>query len=149
MRQIRSKDTAPELALRRIVYQMGYRFRLHRKDLPGKPDLVFPGRKKVVFLHGCFWHQHQGCRDGRVPGTRQDYWKPKLARNQERDVLARTALKALGWDVLILWECDLSKKAPVIAAQLTRFLGAPDIRPQPLTAGPKERSRSKSNRPVA
>jgi DNA mismatch endonuclease (patch repair protein) len=123
MRQIRSKDTAPELALRRIVHRMGYRFRLHRKDLPGKPDLVFPGRKKVVFLHGCFWHQHRGCREGRLPGTRQEYWQPKLERNQERDAVSQTALKALGWDVLTLWECEVAKTPSAIAGQLRQFLG--------------------------
>jgi DNA mismatch endonuclease, patch repair protein len=123
MRQIRSKNTAPELTLRQMLYQMGYRFRLHRKDLPGKPDLVFPGRKKIVFVHGCFWHQHQGCREGRLPGTRREYWEPKLARNQERDVLAQTELQALGWDVLTLWECDLVKAPGAIAGRLRRFLG--------------------------
>ena len=124
MRRIRSKDTTPELALRRMLYRMGFRFRLHRKDLPGKPDLVFPGRKKVLFLHGCFWHQHQGCREGRVPDTRREYWEPKLARNQERDALAQKALQALGWDVLTLWECELAKAPAAIAAQLRQFLGS-------------------------
>jgi DNA mismatch endonuclease (patch repair protein) len=123
MRQIRSKDTSPELALRRLVFRMGYRFRLHRKDLPGKPDLVFSGRKKVVFLHGCFWHQHPGCREGRVPSTRREYWEPKLARNQERDAFAQAALKSLGWGVLTLWECELAKNPAAISGELRRFLG--------------------------
>ena len=77
MRQIRSKDTTPELALRRMLHRLGYRFRLHRKDLPGKPDLVFPSRRKVIFVHGCFWHQHPACREGRVPRSRLEYWEPK------------------------------------------------------------------------
>ena len=138
MRRIRSKDTAPEVALRRMVHGMGYRFRLHRKDLPGKPDLVFPGRKKVIFLHGCFWHQHKGCREGRLPGTRREYWEPKLARNQERDALAQAALNSLGWGVLTLWECELSKNSPAISAELSRFLGPP-ARLQALHSSPKQR----------
>ena len=125
MRQIRSNDTGPELTLRRLIHGMGYRFRLHRKELPGTPDLVFPGRKKVVFLHGCFWHQHAGCREGRVPGTRREYWEPKLARNQERDALAQAKLKSLGWGVLTLWECELSKNADGIMKQIGQFLGPP------------------------
>jgi DNA mismatch endonuclease (patch repair protein) len=125
MRQIRSKDTRPELALRRLVHGMGYRFRLHRKDLPGRPDLVFSGRKKVVFLHGCFWHQHKGCREGRLPSTRREYWEPKLARNQERDAMAHAALKSLGWGVLTLWECELARNPAAISGELRRFLGAP------------------------
>lgn len=123
MRQIRSKDTAPELALRSLVHRLGYRFRLHRKDLPGKPDLVFPARKKVIFLHGCFWHQHKECREGRLPGTRHEYWEPKLARNQERDAVSQAALKSLGWEVLTLWECQLAKDPASISQKITRFLG--------------------------
>src|SRR5271163_4386487 len=109
MRKIRSKNTAPELILRSLVHRLGYRFRLHRKDLPGKPDLVFPARRKVIFVHGCFWHQHPGCREGRVPGSRRDYWEPKLLRNQQRDATAKTALEERGWDVLTVWECELDK----------------------------------------
>jgi DNA mismatch endonuclease, patch repair protein len=123
MRQIRSKDTGPEMVLRSLVHRLGYRFRLHRKDLPGKPDLVFPGRRKVIFLHGCFWHQHSGCREGRVPGTRREYWEPKLARNRERDAAALTALKSQGWSVFTVWECELAKDPKAAAQRLARFLG--------------------------
>jgi DNA mismatch endonuclease (patch repair protein) len=123
MRQIRSKNTAPELVLRSLVHGLGYRFRLHRKDLPGKPDLVFPGRKKVIFLHGCFWHQHKECREGRMPGTRPEYWVPKLARNRERDAASQVALRSLGWDVLTLWECELAKQPTDISQKLMDFLG--------------------------
>src|ERR1700685_370539 len=123
MRQIRSKDTAPEKALRSLVHRLGYRFRLHRKDLPGKPDLVFLVRRKVIFLHGCFWHQHKGCGEGRLPGTRREYWEPKLARNQERDALSQAALKSLGWGVLTLWECELALGPAVISRAVRRFLG--------------------------
>jgi DNA mismatch endonuclease, patch repair protein len=130
MRQIRSKDTAPELAIRRIAHGMGYRYRLHRKDLPGKPDLTFPGRKKVVFLHGCFWHQHQGCREGRLPRTHAEYWGPKLAHNCERDALAVSKLKALGWDVLTLWECEVEKDPTSVSRRLRQFLGeSASVRP--------------------
>ncbi len=111
MRQIRSKDTKPELAVRRLVHRLGYRFRLHRRDLPGSPDLVFPGRRKVIFVHGCFWHQHPnpGCRDARAPRSNGDYWKPKLARTAVRDAEAEQELRTLGWDVLTIWECELNR----------------------------------------
>lgn len=125
MRKIRSKDTSPELMLRKLVHGLGYRFRLHRRDLPGKPDLAFPSRKKVIFLHGCFWHQHRACREGRLPGTRKEYWEPKLARNQERDVRAEAELKASGWDVLTLWECEVEKDLKAVVPRLKRFLEAP------------------------
>jgi len=125
MRQIRSEDTTPELTLRRMVHGLGYRFRLHRKDLPGKPDLVFPGRKKVIFLHGCFWHQHKGCTEGRMPETRREYWVPKLLRNQERDMASRAGLELKGWGVLTLWECELEKKPKAVSGEVRRFLGPP------------------------
>jgi DNA mismatch endonuclease, patch repair protein len=107
-----------------LVHRLGYRFRLHRKDLPGKPDLVFPGRRKVIFLHGCFWHQHSGCREGRVPGTRRKYWEPKLARNRERDAAALTALESQGWSVFTVWECELAKDPKAATQRLARFLGS-------------------------
>lgn len=111
MRAIKSKDTAPELTVRRLAHAMGYRFRLHRKDLPGKPDLVFPKRRKVIFVHGCFWHQHslERCLDGRRPKSNTGYWDAKLARNVARDAHNQITLEALGWDVLVLWECETAK----------------------------------------
>ncbi len=124
MRRIRSKDTNPELALRSLIYRLGYRFRLHRKDLPGRPDIVFPGRKKVIFAHGCFWHQHPGCREGRMPDSHIEYWGPKLKRNQIRDAENQTRLEERGWDVLVVWECGL-KDRKVLAKTLRRFLGRP------------------------
>src|SRR5947207_15294504 len=117
MARIRSKDTSPELVLRKLIHGLGYRFRLHRKDLPGKPDLVFPARGKVIFVHGCFWHQHPGCREGRVPGSRIEYWGPKLAKNQARDAKNLSQLEEMGWDVLTVWECSLRE-----SRQLTRTL---------------------------
>ena len=122
MRRICSKGMLPELAVRSIVHQMGFRFRLHRKDLPGKPDLVFVSRRKVIFVHGCFWHQHPACREGRVPGTRLDYWAPKLARNQERDAAAQSALSEQGWRFLVVWECELKDRTAALRT-VKRFLG--------------------------
>lgn len=121
MRRIRSKDTAPELLVRRLVWSLGYRYRLHRKDLPGKPDLVFGTRKKVIFVHGCFWHQHPaGCSDSRLPKSRLGYWLPKLQRNCERDAKAVAALEAAGWQVLIIWDCET--KARGLAERVEGFL---------------------------
>ena len=106
MRAIRSKDMKPELCVRRTAHAMGYRFRLHRRDLPGKPDLVFPGRHKAIFVNGCFWHQHAGCQDGRVPQSNPSYWGPKLSRNKERDTEHLMRLTADGWGTLVIWECE-------------------------------------------
>lgn len=106
MSKIRSEDTKPEVLLRSLLHKAGYRFRLHRKDLPGKPDIVFPGLRKVIFVHGCFWHQHPGCREGRLPGSRQNYWRPKLERNTQRDEIAMRELRKEGWDVIVIWECE-------------------------------------------
>jgi DNA mismatch endonuclease, patch repair protein len=122
MRRIRSVDTKPELDVRSLIHQLGYRFRLHRKDLPGKPDIVFPGRKKVIFVHGCFWHQHRGCSEGRVPSSRTGYWGPKLKRNRARDAENQARLKEQGWDVLVVWECGLKDRKSLSKA-LRRFLG--------------------------
>lgn len=115
MRQIKSRDTKPEIEVRRIAHRLGYRYRLHRKDLPGKPDLTFPGRLKVIFVHGCFWHQHAeaDCRHGRLPQSNLDYWRPKLARNVARDSDAVNRLSELGWSVLTLWECQIKNEAEV------------------------------------
>lgn len=103
---------------------MGYRFRLHQRDLPGKPDLVFASRKKVIFVHGCFWHQHElaSCLDGRTPKSNQAYWGSKLARNVERDGEVQAALKDIGWEVLVIWECEI-RKAELLADKINSFLG--------------------------
>jgi DNA mismatch endonuclease (patch repair protein) len=121
MRRIRSKDTAPELMVRSLVHRLGYRFRLHRKDLPGKPDLVFPSRGKVIFVHGCFWHGHDCPSTARTPKTNTGYWVEKIRRNTERDVRHRSELNALGWDVLVVWECEI-KDAEALSSRLTSFL---------------------------
>lgn len=106
MRAVKGSDTAPEMAVRRLVHGMGYRFRLHRKDLPGTPDLVFPRLHKAVFVHGCFWHGHDCARGMRVPVQNRDYWTQKVARNKKRDEHAQTALKEQGWQPLVIWECE-------------------------------------------
>ena len=123
MSRIRKTGGKPEVLVRRIAHRLGYRFRINRRDLPGTPDIVFPSRRKVIFVHGCFWHQHSGCRHANVPQTRQEYWLPKLARTVARDADARAVLAQASWDVLTLWECELSENST--AAVLVTFLGAP------------------------
>src|ERR1035437_2530579 len=113
MRRIKSTGSAPEMALRRLVHALGYRYRLHRHDLPGRPDLVFVGRKKVIFMHGCFWHQHPRCKLSHIPRSNKAYWGPKLKRNMVRDKKNRSELGRLGWQSLVLWECQVSEAAKV------------------------------------
>ncbi len=121
MKAIRSKDTSPEMAVRRLVHGMGYRYRLHRKNLPGKPDLVFGPKRKVIFVHGCFWHQHSNCVDGRKPKSNTGYWSEKLERNVRRDAENRTRLEADGWEVLVVWECETARPE-ALTARLHAFL---------------------------
>lgn len=123
MRQIKSKGMKPELAVRRLVHGLGYRFRLHRKDLPGKPDLVFGPRRKVIFVHGCFWHGHEkkGCRDSREPNSNTEYWSPKLAGNKARDARNLANLTAAGWNVLVVWECEIKDREKLLH-RLSSFL---------------------------
>lgn len=123
MRRIKGRDTAPELLVRRLAHAMGYRYRLHRKDLPGKPDLVFGPRRKVIFVHGCFWHQHETCRAGRIPASNTGYWAPKLRRNTKRDAMARSPLEARGWKVLTIWDCETGDE-PALRGRLSEFLDA-------------------------
>lgn len=106
MRSVRQKNTRPELSVRRFVHALGFRFRLHRRDLPGSPDLVLPRLRKVIFVHGCFWHRHEGCRRTTSPKTHTDFWNAKFARNIERDASAVAALGRQGWKVLTIWECE-------------------------------------------
>lgn len=107
MARFRSKDTKPEMLVRRELHRRGYRFRLHRRDLPGKPDIVLPRHAIAIFVHGCFWHQHDGCKIARVPKTRTEFWKMKFDGNRLRDHVAAERLAALGWRVIVLWECDV------------------------------------------
>lgn len=122
MRRIKSKNTGPELIVRRIVAGMGFRYRLHRRDLPGKPDLVVSRLRKIIFVHGCFWHFHNapGCLDGRLPKSRPEYWIPKLNGNRRRDSDAAKELRRAGWDVLIVWECE-SKDPDAVKKRLRAF----------------------------
>jgi len=121
MSRIRAKNTKPELAVRSMVHRLGYRFRLHARNLPGSPDLVFAARKKAIFVHGCFWHWHEGCRVSKIPKTRTAFWASKLKRNRERDVRKETELKELGWRYLVVWECEL-RNPEQLRADLLRFL---------------------------
>ena len=113
MAGIRGRDTAPELAVRRIAHRMGLRFRLHRKDLPGRPDLVFPRHRLAVFVHGCFWHRHEGCRYASTPKSRIAFWTEKFAANVDRDARQEAALRTLGWRVLVIWQCETKDEAAV------------------------------------
>ena len=122
MRRIRAKNTTPELVVRRLAHSLGYRYRLHCKNLPGKPDLVFASRKKIIFVHGCFWHLHDGCRRATVPKSRKEYWVPKLQRNKQNDQIALTKLALEGWHCLVIWECELSD-LNLLSDRLTAFLG--------------------------
>ncbi len=108
MRRIKGKGTRPELAIRTALHRLGYRYRLHAADLPGKPDLVFRTRRKVILIHGCFWHQHDGCKITRLPKSNTAYWTPKLLANKSRDTVNLLKLTELGWEVLTIWECELT-----------------------------------------
>ena len=107
MSLVRSKDTKPEMLVRRLVHGMGYRYSLHRRGLPGKPDMVFPSRSKIIFVHGCFWHRHGRCNYTRWPKSRLSFWKPKLEQNHRRDRANERALRRMGWRLLVVWECQL------------------------------------------
>jgi DNA mismatch endonuclease, patch repair protein len=122
MRRIVSKNTNPELAVRHLLFSLDYRYRLHRSDLPGQPDIVFQARKKAIFVHGCFWHQHAKCRRTHTPKSNLHYWPRKLARNKERDRANRRTLARMGWSVLVIWECEI-RNLDKLKSTLTRFLG--------------------------
>lgn len=123
MGRVHGRDTKPEMLVRRLLHGMGYRYRLHRKDLPGRPDIVFGKRRKVIFIHGCFWHRHSDptCRLARLPKTRLEFWEPKLTANAERDARHYEALRQLGWEVLVVWECEL-RHSEQLENRLWRFV---------------------------
>ena len=125
MARISSKDTKPEMAVRRLLHALGYRYRLHRRDLPGAPDVAFPGRNKAIFVHGCFWHRHEGCRRTTTPATRKSYWEDKFQRNVLRDRKNLTDLRDMKWDCLVVWECETTD-APALARRLVSFLSGPE-----------------------
>jgi DNA mismatch endonuclease (patch repair protein) len=120
MQAVKSKDTGPELVVRRLLHAMGYRFRLHRKDLPGRPDIVLPKYRKAIFINGCFWHGH-GCTKGRPPKSRLDYWRPKLESNVKRDRTKREQLETLGWGTFVVWQCE-TKNVDSLAKRLRAFV---------------------------
>jgi DNA mismatch endonuclease, patch repair protein len=120
MRAVKTRDTGPEVTVRRMLSRLGYRYRLNAKKLPGRPDIVFPGRRQAIFVHGCFWHNH-GCLKGRAPKSRLEYWGPKLDANKQRDAAQLRALQELGWSVLIVWQCEI-RDEEAITAKLTDFL---------------------------
>ncbi|MCB1776949.1 MAG: DNA mismatch endonuclease Vsr, partial [Candidatus Competibacteraceae bacterium] len=121
MRAVKGYDTGPEMTIRRLVFSMGYRYRLHRNDLPGKPDLVFPARRKIIFIHGCFWHGHDCRRGARMPKSNCEYWEKKITGNRERDGQHYKHLIQQGWNVHVIWECQI-KNLDVCAARIKEFL---------------------------
>ncbi len=123
MARVRAKDTRPEMAVRRLIFALGFRYRLHERKLPGCPDLVFRSRRKVIFVHGCFWHRHTNCALARIPKSRVDFWTAKLEGNRQRDERNKRALTREGWKVLIIWECQIADAAR-LEARIRRFLDA-------------------------
>ena len=121
MQAVKGQDTKPEMTVRRMVHALGYRYRLHRKDLPGKPDLVFSSRKKIIFVHGCFWHGHDCKRGARVPKANRQYWEQKIGRNKKRDERHTATLGAAGWELLTIWECEI-KAGETLRSRLCEFL---------------------------
>lgn len=124
MARIGPKNTTPELATRKLLHRLGYRYRLHRKDLPGTPDICFPARRKAIFVHGCFWHRHEGCRRTTMPKVRTSFWEEKFRQNIERDYRKIVALRELGWNTLVVWECE-TKTLPILTRRLVDFLSSP------------------------
>lgn len=122
MAKVKSKGTRPEMLIRRLLFALGYRYRLHDSMLPGHPDVVFKGKKKVIFVHGCFWHRHDDCRLARLPKSRLDFWVPKLEGNKQRDARKLVQLEELGWQALVVWECEL-KDIKSLEERLKSFLG--------------------------
>lgn len=122
MSRVRARDTQPELIVRSTLHRLGFRFRLHRSDLPGKPDIVLPKFRKVIFVHGCFWHQHQGCSKATRPHTNSEFWNAKLDRNIGRDLENYAALVSLSWESLVIWECE-TRQTDRLIQRLMDFLG--------------------------
>ncbi|WP_455957653.1 very short patch repair endonuclease [Methylorubrum aminovorans] len=131
MRAVRRADTKPELIVRRALHHAGYRFRLHRADLPGRPDIVLPKHRLVIFVHGCFWHRHEGCRRATTPKTRAEFWMAKFASNVARDERSMRQLRELGWRVVVVWECELGR-ADIIVSKVRSEISRPDTAHRPL-----------------
>lgn len=124
MSGIRGQNTKPEMQVRSLLFKAGYRFRLHRKDLPGTPDIVMPGRKVAIFVHGCFWHRHRDCSLARLPKSNAEFWKTKLSGNERRDQIKYSQLANLGWRVLVIWECVIRRQRDIdgLVAAITRWI---------------------------
>jgi DNA mismatch endonuclease (patch repair protein) len=123
MARVRSADTTPEMTVRRALHEMGFRFRLHRRDLPGSPDIVLPRHRTAIFVHGCFWHSHEGCPRARLPASNVDYWKSKLERNRDRDSRVLSALRGLGWGAHVIWECE-ARQSGDLRHRLRNLIGS-------------------------
>jgi DNA mismatch endonuclease (patch repair protein) len=121
MGRVHNKDTKPEMYVRRLVHSLGYHYRLHYGELPGRPDIVFPEKRKAIFVHGCFWHRHEGCSRCRMPKSRLEFWGPKLEKNRLRDLKNLAKLRELGWDVLVVWECE-TEEAAGLPGRIMSFL---------------------------
>lgn len=128
MRRIRHRDTRPELEVRKFLHAVGLRFRLHVKELPGRPDIVLPGRRAAVFVHGCFWHQHPGCKEATIPSTRREFWEKKFAANTARDYRTIQCLQDAGWNTFVIWECEIRNQL-ALEALAWALLALPRIRP--------------------
>lgn len=128
MSAVRGRNTKPEMVVRRLLHSMNYRYRLHRKDLPGSPDIVFGKKRKAIFVHGCFWHRHPGCSKATSPRTRAEFWSEKFERNVERDRQAESRLADMGWRSLVVWECEI-REPETLTSRLRRFLDDPLDRP--------------------
>lgn len=122
MSKIRGKNTKPEMILRSLLFRQGFRFRVHKKDLPGKPDIVLPKYKTVIFVHGCFWHYHKECREGRIPSTNTKFWEGKLFNNVEKDARYKETLEKMGWNVLTVWECEIEKSTDEVLNKIVTLL---------------------------
>lgn len=125
MKSVKSKNTKPEIIVRRMLHNLGFRFRIHRKDLPGKPDIVLPRYRKVIFVHGCFWHHHEGCKKSQLPETNREFWQEKIEKNRIRDCMNIKKLHELGWGTLVIWECEIAKsKQSSLETKLLFFLNS-------------------------
>lgn len=122
MSRIRGRNTKPEIRVRSLLHRAGFRFRLHKKELPGRPDIVLTKYQTTIFVHGCFWHRHSGCKNATTPSTRAEFWKNKFSDNVRRDARTRTELEAAGWTVLTVWECELKADAERVVRTITRRL---------------------------
>lgn len=124
---VKGKNTRPEIIVRKLIYSLGYRYRLHVKDMLGRPDIVFHGRRKVIFIHGCFWHRHENCRLARIPKSRVEFWTEKLGKNKLRDIAIQKQLIEKGWAVMTIWECEISNKAALVD-RIKKFMDGTEIK---------------------